>query len=215
MVDIIQIEAGPIDSNIYLVRGNKTNVLVDTGTGTSSRTVESSIKRNLEGERLDGIVLTHEHFDHSGGAAHLKREFGAPLYGSPECSKALREANPVMTGSFLFGASMEPIADIKETGSILDIKGLSFEVYPAPGHAPGLVCLVERSERHLFCGDLVFCDGGVGRWDLPGGNLDLLATSIRNAMSWDIRSLYPGHGRYETRDPKGQIELSMRMMEMF
>ncbi|MGA1866696.1 MAG: MBL fold metallo-hydrolase [Thermoplasmatota archaeon] len=214
MLEIIQIEAGPFDSNIYLVRGHRTNILIDAGTGSSSRTVEASIRRNLGGERLDAIVLTHEHFDHSGGAALLMREFGAPLFGSPECSKALREANPIMTGSFLFGASMDPITDIVETGSMLDIGSLSFEVHSTPGHAPGLICLIEKSERHLFCGDLVFCDGGVGRWDLPGGNLDLLIRSIRNASTWKIGSLYPGHGRYETKDPKGQIELSLRMLDI-
>ncbi|MGA1873329.1 MAG: MBL fold metallo-hydrolase [Thermoplasmatota archaeon] len=215
MVDIAQIDAGPFDSNIFLIREEGTNVLIDTGSGFYNKAVEESIRRELSGARMDAIVLTHEHFDHSGGAAHLMRTFDAPLYGSPECARAMREADPNLTGSFLFGANMEPLMDIVEIADGLEIGGLSFDVHSTPGHAPGLVCLIERSGRHLFCGDLVFCDGGVGRWDLPGGDLELLRRSIDRSLKWEVRSLYPGHGRIETRNPGYQMELARNMLNMF
>ncbi|MGA1819491.1 MAG: MBL fold metallo-hydrolase [Thermoplasmatota archaeon] len=215
MVEIVQIDAGPFDSNIFLIRGPDTNVLIDTGSGFYNMAVEGSIRRELRGSELTAIVLTHEHFDHSGGAAYLMRTFNAPVYGSAECARAMREADPNLTGSFLFGANMEPMMDIVEIGSTLEIGGLAFDVHSTPGHAPGLVCLIERSGKNLFCGDLIFCDGGVGRWDLPGGDLDLLRDSIDRSAAWDINTLYPGHGRYETRDPKQQIELARGMLNMF
>ncbi|MBN1390931.1 MAG: MBL fold metallo-hydrolase [Candidatus Thermoplasmatota archaeon] len=215
MVDVIQIGSGPYDSNIFLVRGSDTNILIDCGSGSYSSRVEGSIRRNLGEADLDAIVLTHEHFDHFGGAVHLMRAFDSSLHGSPECARTLREGDPVRTGSFLFGARMDPILDVKDIGDDLKIGGLSFDVRSTPGHAPGLICLIERSEGCMFCGDLVFCDGGVGRWDLPGGDLELLRDSIERALEWEISSLYPGHGRTETRDPKGQIELARRMLAMY
>ena len=33
-------------------------------------------------DRVDGIVLTHGHEDHTGGLAYLLRELQAPIYGS-------------------------------------------------------------------------------------------------------------------------------------
>ncbi|MEA3558515.1 MAG: MBL fold metallo-hydrolase [Candidatus Thermoplasmatota archaeon] len=214
MTDITVIEAGPFDSNIFLLMTKESAVLIDTGSGFHNRTVIHNIEKRLDGSKLDGIVLTHEHFDHSGGARNLMEHFDVPLYSSNETARALREADENLTGSFLFGAHMEPVMDILEMGSELSIGDIEIEVYSTPGHSPGMVCLITREDRELFCGDLLFCDGGVGRWDLPGGNLDLLKGSISASLKWNISSLYPGHGRVETRDPKGQIELSARMLSI-
>jgi glyoxylase-like metal-dependent hydrolase (beta-lactamase superfamily II) len=47
----------------------------------------------------------------------------------------------------------------------------------------------------IFGGDVLFA-GGVGRWDLPGGDQNLLFTGIRTKLfplGDDVRVL-PGHG---------------------
>lgn len=213
MTDVRRIEAGPFDSNVYVLKKGSTAILIDAGSGYHGRAMVDDIERNLNGTRLQGLVLTHEHFDHSGGAKDLMEHFQVPLYGSNETAKALREADENLTGSFLFGAQMEPIMDITEIGSELTIGPLEMEVHSAPGHSPGMICLITKDDRELFCGDLLFCDGGVGRWDLPGGNLELLKSSIRRSLEWDVSALYPGHGRTETRDPKGQMRISASMIE--
>jgi glyoxylase-like metal-dependent hydrolase (beta-lactamase superfamily II) len=214
MVEISQIEAGPFDCNIFLVKEEGTAVIIDTGSGFYNHAVEDSIKKKIGDADLRGIILTHEHFDHSGGAKYLMDTFQVPLYGSPECARAMREADPNLTGSFLFGAHMEPLMDIDEIGSSFELGKLQFDIHSTPGHAPGVICLIERAQKHLFCGDLIFCDGGVGRWDLPGGDLPLLRDSIKRSLKWDVSSLYPGHGRIDTRDPKGQMALANRMLSM-
>ncbi|MFW3146479.1 MAG: MBL fold metallo-hydrolase [Thermoplasmatota archaeon] len=215
MVEVTLLEAGPFDCNIFLLRKGETSLLLDSGSGFYSNDLLHNIRRSLAGSELSGIVLTHEHFDHSGGAGYLMDKLDTRLYSSPECARALREADGNLTGSFLFGAQMEPLSDIVEIGSELKVGEIEFEVHSTPGHAPGLICLIEKDGRKLFCGDLVFCDGGVGRWDLPGGNLSLLKDSIDRASGWDISALYPGHGRYEERDPAGQIQLARTMISPF
>jgi glyoxylase-like metal-dependent hydrolase (beta-lactamase superfamily II) len=211
-MDIDLIEGGPFDSNIYLISRKETRVLVDAGSGFNNKKVEELLESKLKGSSLDAIILTHEHFDHSGGALYLSMKFNAPLYSSPECARALREADQNLTGSFLFGAHMEPIMEIMEMEDQVKIGDIGFEVHSTPGHAPGLICLIEKEERALFCGDLLFCDGGVGRWDLPGGNLELLRDSVRRSMNWNVSSLYPGHGRFEERDPRNEMNLAMGML---
>ncbi len=211
-MEIEHIEAGPFDSNIYLLTDGKTKLLVDAGSGFNNSTVERQISDKLKGGKLDGIILTHEHFDHSGGALYLSRKFDAPLYASPECARALREGDSNLTGSFLFGAHMEPILEIIEIGDRLEIGDIAFEVHSTPGHAPGLISLITNKNRALFCGDLIFCDGGVGRWDLPGGNLELLRSSIKESLKWEVSSLYPGHGRFEENNPEREMQLALGMI---
>ena len=64
-----------------------------------------------------------------------------------------------------------------------------------PGHCPGSLCFLQKSERLLFGGDVLFA-GGVGRTDLPGGDTALLFTGIREKVFplGDDITVLPGHG---------------------
>lgn len=212
MIVIDRIEAGPFDSNIFLVSKGNTRVLVDAGAGFHSKTVESNISDLLKGEDLDGMILTHEHFDHCGGARAISDAFSCPVYASAECARAVRDGNENLTGAFLFGAHMEPILDVVEIKDELSIGELEFRIIDTPGHSPGSICILTKEEGHLLCGDLIFCDGGVGRWDLPGGNLELLKDSVKRTLDWDVSSLHPGHGRSEEKQPKREMNLAMAML---
>ena len=213
MLHIDQIEAGPVDSNIFLISKGNTRVLIDAGSGLYNKIVEVGLSDILRGESLNCIILTHEHFDHSGGAKHLSEKFNASLFSSPECARIMKEGDPNLTGSFLFGTNMEPVMNIREVEGTLEIDEISFEIHSTPGHAPGLISLITLEGRHLFCGDLVFCDGGVGRWDLPGGDLALLRRSVKGSLEWDVSTLYPGHGRIEIKDPKREMRIAFSMLQ--
>ncbi len=69
----------------------------------------------------------------------------------------------------------------------------TFLVIATPGHSPGSICLYEPKEKVLISGDTVFTLG-VGRTDLPGGDPDRLAASIKKLSRLDIEYLIPGHG---------------------
>jgi len=45
----------------------------------------------------------------------------------------------------------------------------------------------------LFSGDVIF-NQGIGRTDLPGGDGQLLKTSIEKLSGLDVEYLLPGHG---------------------
>jgi glyoxylase-like metal-dependent hydrolase (beta-lactamase superfamily II) len=69
------------------------------------------------------------------------------------------------------------------------------EVLEVPGHCPGSLCFFSRSEELLIGGDVLFA-GGVGRWDLPGGDADLLFAGIKQKIFplGDNVTVLPGHG---------------------
>ena len=64
-----------------------------------------------------------------------------------------------------------------------------------PGHSPGSLCFLARNEELLIGGDVLFA-GGVGRWDLPGGDGELLFRGIRTKLYplGDNVTVLPGHG---------------------
>jgi glyoxylase-like metal-dependent hydrolase (beta-lactamase superfamily II) len=99
--------------------------------------------------------------------------------------------------NFGFGWEIEPITpgfQIEEGGSQI-VEGVDFQVLLVPGHCPGSLCFLEKKTRVLFGGDVLFA-GGVGRWDLPGGDGELLFRGIREKL-WplgDDVTVLPGHG---------------------
>ena len=82
-----------------------------------------------------------------------------------------------------------------EEAPSLELQGIDFQVLLVPGHCPGSLCFLWKSQRILFGGDVLFA-GGVGRWDLPGGDGQELFYGIRKKIFplGDDVTVLPGHG---------------------
>jgi phosphoribosyl 1,2-cyclic phosphodiesterase len=65
--------------NSYLFESDGTSILLDAGFGPrETRKRLEHVGRDIE--RLQGIVLTHEHYDHIRGAEKISRKYGIPIY---------------------------------------------------------------------------------------------------------------------------------------
>lgn len=80
-------------------------------------------------------------------------------------------------------------------GERFEALGTTVEVRHVPGHCPGNVLFYFPALQAAFVGDALFA-GSIGRTDLPGGDFDTLAQSIREQIYTlpDDTVVYPGHG---------------------
>jgi hydroxyacylglutathione hydrolase len=139
------------------------------------------------------IVNTHGHYDHIVGNAALVRATHAPL--------AIHELDaPLLYSSqydfsVLLGLHREPCQPdrLLRDGDTVEVGALSFQVLHTPGHTPGGICL--RGHGVLFSGDTLF-NQGIGRTDLPGGDMETLMRSLEEVVlaQDDDLIVYPGHG---------------------
>lgn len=102
-----------------------------------------------EGLRLDTILVTHHHTDHTGGIAALMQSFPQVRVIGPHSDRI-----PLL---------QERVGE----GDLVQTIGLRFEVMEIPGHtldhiAYHLPLSQENSTPALFCGDTLFA-GGCGR----------------------------------------------------
>lgn len=67
--------------NCSLLTDGKTNILVDCGT-SGKRATESLSKLSVPANRINAIVVTHEHIDHTKGVGILSRKFNIPIYAT-------------------------------------------------------------------------------------------------------------------------------------
>jgi glyoxylase-like metal-dependent hydrolase (beta-lactamase superfamily II) len=160
---------GVFDTNCFYYQAPAGGILFDAPQGADSA---------FAGERVDLLVLTHGHFDHVADTAPMvsNREFfrrwGFEL-----------EIDP-FTADFL----------LDENGPT-ELLGAPVRIYHVPGHCPGSLCFHLLDENVIIGGDVLF-RGGVGRWDLPGGDRDLLLEGIRRKLLplKDAAIVLPGHG---------------------
>jgi glyoxylase-like metal-dependent hydrolase (beta-lactamase superfamily II) len=176
-------------------------VLTSTTTGQSAVIDPSWDGRGIlarvrkEGWTVTSILLTHAHFDHVGALAELHELTGAPIYIHAEAAPMLERA-PAAAAMWGFTVDPAPPPDHFLTeGDLLTIGELQVEVLFTPGHAPGHVCFYLPVHAVLFDGDVLF-QGSIGRTDLPGGDFELLMSSIREKLLPlpDETAVLSGHG---------------------
>ncbi|MEZ5873112.1 MAG: MBL fold metallo-hydrolase [Nitratireductor sp.] len=149
------------------------------------------------GIAVEAIYLTHGHIDHAGGAEQLKTALGVEIIGPHEADRQLLQGIEKQAEMFgVAGAYRNANPDRwLNDGDSVEIAGHRFEIFHCPGHAPGHVVYFNREARFAHVGDVLF-NGSVGRTDLPGGNHEMLISSIRDKLLplGDDVSFICGHG---------------------
>lgn len=166
-------------------------VLVDAPPGAMQ-----ALRERLDGRRLTHLLLTHGHFDHVEDAEEVRRETKAPACGHRADAEFFE--NPgLLAAALLPGIEIDPvnIDQWVEAGEKLHVLGHEVDVRLVPGHAPGNLLFHFPQEKVAFVGDAIF-NGGVGRFDIPGGDWPTLERSIREQIYTlpEATVLYPGHG---------------------
>jgi hydroxyacylglutathione hydrolase len=192
VIDVHGYTVGQVQENCYIVRadGSDRAVIVDPGE-EAPRLLEAI--EDL-GVTIEGILVTHTHFDHVGAVAPVAKATGAEVW----CP---RPELPVLADimSFVPWPGFGPYESYEAEHSVsggetIELAGLTFDVIFTPGHSPGHVTYAVRDESALFSGDVLF-EGSVGRTDLPGGDWPILLHSIATLLENhpDETTVYPGH----------------------
>ncbi|MFC4638722.1 MBL fold metallo-hydrolase [Deinococcus hohokamensis] len=181
---------GPLQENAVLVAGAEgQGFLIDPGDDPARllALIDSA------GVTVQGILLTHAHFDHIGAVQPLREALGVPVWLHP-ADRPLYDLGAASAArwNLPFEQPAAPDHDITQDQAF-QAGDLVLRARELPGHAPGHVVFV--GPGFVVAGDTLFM-GGIGRTDLPGGNHPQLLAGIgRELLSLpDDTAVYPGHG---------------------
>ncbi len=149
--------------------------------------------------RVTGIVVTHAHIDHIGGAHQLRASTGAPVYLHPNDLELYAQLASQAAWLGMPAPQRTEIDVAAREGQRLQAGAIQLEILATPGHTQGSISLWIPAEKKLIAGDTLFQDG-IGRTDLPGGDARQILRSIRDKYFPlpDEALVIPGHGPLTT-----------------
>jgi glyoxylase-like metal-dependent hydrolase (beta-lactamase superfamily II) len=197
------------DAAVYLVRFGDKAALVDAGTGVA----HSALKRRIAevitpNVTLEYLLLTHCHYDHTGGAAAVRKDYGCRIVAHELDAIYLERGDDQVTAASWYGMHLEPFpVDWKLQGDETEIAlgdGKIMAIH-CPGHSPGsMVFTTSLSNKLVLFGQ-----------DVHGPIHPALLSdetqyrrSLENLLSLNADLLLEGH--YGIIQPRDQVKKFIR-----
>lgn len=178
--------------NVYLVLGNHNamadvNTLIDVGRDTEAISKLEQASTGVGKKRVEQVIITHEHYDHTGLLAEIKHEFQPRVYAykkSEYVDYAVRDGKKITVGD------------------------CECEIIHSPGHTHDSICIYCEAEGILFSGDTSL--------DIltPGCYEEYYIRTLEKLRKKDIRVVYPGHGKPITKGVGKMILNSLKTVTM-
>ena len=156
------------DNYIWLATTNEGSIVIDPG--EAHKTIKYLKENDLN---LDAILITHHHFDHTGGIEDMLKFKSVDVYGPvnniPSINKQLRD------------------------GNLFSVIGIDFKIIEIPGHTLDHIAFFSENNGNpvLFCGDTLF-SSGCGR--VFEGTFEQMHKSILKLKSLPANTkIYSGH----------------------
>jgi len=161
-------------SNVFLILGewnaiDDVNTLIDVGSDQNIIQVIEQVNTGLGKRKIDQVILTHSHSDHSGILLLIKNLYKPVVYA--------------------FNRYLPGVDKILGDGDNIKIGERMFEVFHITSHSFDSICLYNHDEQVLFAGDTTFpieFDNKI----LEEENKTTLLRLCKN----EVNKIYYGHG---------------------
>lgn len=221
---LMSFEVVPITAsvNVYLLKGEHP-ALVDTMSAKHrDKLIESIEKAGVAPRDIEYILITHDHDDHTGNLAEMKRLSGAVVIAGvadvpviegeleghldPSTFTGLQKLMYKMVSEKAIKA-YEPVAVDRKVKDGDIIEELGINVVGTPGHTPGGMTYHDAEGRRAFMGDMV--SNRLGRPGMPvlmaSESLSEIFESQDKLAGMNLKTAYPGHGRVIAPDASSTI----------
>lgn len=178
---IRKISVSAMHNNVYLLTCSATGAQLLIDAADDPARIQALIAEGTG--RLDAIVTTHQHWDHTRALAEIVAATGARTSAGADDADAL----PV-----------PPDVRLSD-GDTVTFGEITLDVIHLRGHTPGSVALAypdPDGHAHIFTGDSLF-PGGVGNTKNEGQSFESLYADVTSRIFDrydDDTWIYPGHG---------------------
>lgn len=212
---------------LYLIKEEKT-FLIDCSISAYSEEIITGLKEVLKGKRLDYILLTHSHYDHTGACPAITDEFGPKICAS-ERAEAVLKKDSVKKQIFKLNKKFETILGKNSNISSFDLPQIytlnendkidagnnkNIRVISTPGHTKGSVSYILEPDKILFPGDAAGVLERNGKFKpLFLSNYSDYLSSIKKLMDQHAKILALPHNMYISGEERVRDFLKNSLVE--
>src|SRR6202012_2788793 len=206
--DVYQIRFKNRAANAYLVRGSSRTIRIDVGLSSNYPHLVQCLEHvGCPPDKIDMVILSHEHLDHIGAAYH---------FGGRTITAAHRlAANKIMLRDVfamlrkMFNEPNVPInVDIwLEEGNLIDLGNFRLNVMYTPGHTSACISLFDQDQGLLFAADTLM-PGGVMGGVFGSGSISDYIQSLERLKGRNSRIRLSGHGRLSDT-PQDDVRIAL------
>jgi glyoxylase-like metal-dependent hydrolase (beta-lactamase superfamily II) len=207
--DVYQIRFKNRAANAYLVVGSKRTIMIDVGLSSNYPHLLTCLDHvGITPEKIDMVVLSHEHLDHIGAAYHF--------HGKSLIVAHRLAANKIMLRddfSMLRKMFNEPNMPVDvdlwlEEGNLIDLGNFRLDVMYTPGHTSACISLFDQDRALLFAADTLM-PGGVMGGVFGSGSISDYIQSLERLKGLNAKILLSGHGRLSDA-PQEDVLIAIR-----
>ncbi|MDP5275941.1 MBL fold metallo-hydrolase [Chengkuizengella axinellae] len=180
-------------------------LLVDTGPKRGKKDIVPYIQKT----KIDQVVVTHHHEDHTGLASWIVNNKQIPLYAHESGIELCRKNGDMPYYRKLFWGRRKGF-DTQEIPLQVETNKYKFKVIHTPGHADDHVVLLDEENGRLFGGDLYVLGKPKSIWHFE--NIPVLMDSIRKVLTYDFSTVYCCHAGI-LQDGKQKLRAKLNYLE--
>lgn len=212
--NIFKIAGSGNSSHSYVVKGDRLNLLIDSGLDSGFSGLQAGLlKIGLKVRDIDIVINTHEHFDHIGANRYFQENSIIAAHRFAATKMAMNDRYVTLYRS---GDTNEPSLYVHiwlESKSRFDLGNYTLDIIHTPGHTSGSICIYEPLKRILFTGDTLFA-GGTLSYIAESGSVGDYINSIMSLDTRLISEIYPGHGDI-SMNPAEDIKYALENAKRF
>jgi endoribonuclease LACTB2 len=168
-----------------IIVGEESLYVIDPGAGEEpefghlTRQIDHLIEL---GGRLEAILLTHSHQDHTASADDLRKRYQGPILAHPAAAAQLSfKVDRHLSNDEVLVSGREPQWRLR--------------CLHTPGHDPGHLCFLEELTGALLAGDMVANPGSIIVSRQFGGDMGEFMNSLESLRRLNFKLIVPAHGQ--------------------
>jgi hydroxyacylglutathione hydrolase len=193
--DVYQVRFKNRAANAYLVRGRSRTIMIDVGLSSNYPALLECLEHvGCAPDKIDIVVLSHEHLDHIGAAYRFDDRTIIAAHRLAANKIMLRDDFSMLRK--MFNEPNVPI-DVDlwlEEGNLIDLGNFQLSVMYTPGHTSACITLFDQEKGLLFAADTLM-PGGVMGGVFGSGSISDYIQSLERLKGLNAKILLSGHGR--------------------
>ncbi len=161
-------------------------VIIDT----AFKHMRKEVLEITRGKKIDKLLLTHFHEDHTGNSAALKRMHNIDVFCNELSREKLKESFKIFPYQKVFFGKSEPL---QATPCPDEIKTENYRFIPihTPGHSKDHTVYLVPEKGYLFSGDMYLADRV--KYFRSDEKIKDQIESLKKILNYDFEALFCGH----------------------